>query len=202
MCNKLYSRIKKYCYNVLFVTCTCTCVLVTSYIFIVLAHFSVIFSRSYSEEWRADKKFVMTAFRKFGLGSNSLEGKIRTEVTQLLDELRDTSVIDLRLPVERVLTRVITSVVYDSEYSLDDPEVDHVIKLCRDFLEKSVTNDILRFALNFPKWMYEILFREAIKIAREKCREIQAFMLVSRSNVHIFFKWRSVIFEISTSLLS
>ena len=121
----------------------------------------------------------MSAFRKFGLGRGGLEDKIGTEVTQLLEELRNTSEIELRLPVERVLTRVITSVVYNSQYSLDDPEVDQVMKMCRDFLKKSVSNLELELALNFPKWMYEILFRKTIKIASDVCKDIQTFMIVS-----------------------
>ena len=120
-----------------------------SYFFCVLA----LNNGTYSEEWVAEKKFVLNALRQFGFGSSALEEKITEEIETLLDEYRASSrrqlPLDPRKHMPKTMANLIFSILINERYDYDDKKLAEKLRLIAQWQERVGEANMLDF---FP-WL-------------------------------------------------
>ena len=116
----------------------------------------VINNGTYTEEWKAERKFILLALRKFGFGSGSLEDKMKNELNTLLDIYRnqDGKPFDPREYLPKTLANLVFSILINESYSYDSSELNKKLSLIQRWQEQVGEANILDIfpVLRFFPW--------------------------------------------------
>lgn len=102
---------------------------------------------SNGHRWKTTRKFTLNTLRSFGFGKRSLETKIHEEINKLLVEFRkhEGEAFDPKLIIMTSFCNVICSITFGTDYSHDDPEFQHILKIVEKFFELANPTGLLNF---------------------------------------------------------
>ena len=112
---------------------------------------------TYTEEWKAERKFLLSAFRLFGFGSSNLDNKIEEEISRLTASYHDYDgwPFDPREHMSKAMANLIFSIMVNESYDFGDPLLAEKIRLIRQWQESVGGANILDLfpILRFiPRW--------------------------------------------------
>ncbi|GMT22839.1 hypothetical protein PFISCL1PPCAC_14136 [Pristionchus fissidentatus] len=109
---------------------------------------------SVGDNWREQRRTAISIMRDFGMGKNLMEEQVRSSVADYiehLDGIEDKENVDLRWPIQVMVSNVINEVLFGFRYKHDDcqPLMDYVNGF-NEMLEKFTGNKLLILAFIIP----------------------------------------------------
>ena len=132
----------------------------------VLIYLVEIFTSQYSNTWMKAKKFGIEALKASGFGTKASEDKILSEVKDICNylEAQKGAAVDLAKPLYWTACNVICSVLLNTRYTWDTPELNRVVKGCEDFLLATAEGFSLEMlSMYFPVSLMTFIFKSKIK---------------------------------------
>ncbi|XP_072013000.1 cytochrome P450 2U1-like [Amphiura filiformis] len=107
------------------------------------------------EEWRERRKFILTQLRKFDLGKDGSENRVREEAVYLIDAIKGTQQAFNPYPiVSNAVMNVVSVVIIGKRFDYDDLEFRNMHKDMDDFLH--LNDSFLRI---LPKFVIKNVMR-------------------------------------------
>ncbi|XP_066290199.1 cytochrome P450 2U1-like [Branchiostoma lanceolatum] len=100
---------------------------------------------AYGPEWKHQRKFALMTLRDFGVGKRSLEGKVREEANELVQEVgaKNGQPFDIKGMLQNVVANVICSIAFGNRFEFGDPDFLRLIGLLNTAVESKPTKDVL-----------------------------------------------------------
>ncbi|ESO04508.1 hypothetical protein HELRODRAFT_78899 [Helobdella robusta] len=119
----------------------------------------------YNETFKKYHKACLNVLRKFGLGEEMMESRVKTEVEHLIQRIkvRKGQPFYPSVDVTATFFNVISSILYGKRWSVDDPEFHYITELSDIIVNKFILNilPVLRFVPYFKGQFTELV--EAVK---------------------------------------
>ena len=136
------------------------------------------FTADYCDKWKEDRRFFMSALRGLGFGTASSETMIQQESESLVEQflLRgapEKGGMNPMDPVTKATTNIICNILYNKRYSIDEPELDYLIKLNRNIPD--IDWNIIFLLDLFPIWFTKIAMASSHRDIRERGEEVRRF---------------------------
>ncbi|KAF8371622.1 hypothetical protein PRIPAC_78051 [Pristionchus pacificus] len=109
---------------------------------------------SIGEVWREQRRAAISILRDFGMGKNVMEELVRSSVEDYLhhlDTIEDKSNVDMRWPIQVMVSNVINETLFGFRFQYDDckPLMDYVLRFNK-MMEGSMDNPGIALGMSFP----------------------------------------------------
>ncbi|XP_041357924.1 cytochrome P450 2U1-like [Gigantopelta aegis] len=81
--------------------------------------------------WKEQRQLAMLTLKYLGMGKNVLEGRIKEEVTALVDEMRKANgeAVDFRHLINTSVSNVISAIVFGRRFDFEDPKFVKIVEI-------------------------------------------------------------------------
>ncbi|GMS94797.1 hypothetical protein PENTCL1PPCAC_16972, partial [Pristionchus entomophagus] len=112
------------------------------------------------QSWLENRRLTITILRDFGMGKSLMEEKVNLSIAEFLrhlDRIEDKSSVDLRWPIQLMVTNIINETLFGFRYQYDDcqPLIDFV-EAVKALSEIALSNLIVRFSSFTLRYLQEI----------------------------------------------